>query len=75
MAIGHDVLRNEIGSISNKIYLRIFAESKGTLTWGERFSFGNSGREEAGYVTMFPARILGMGNKLRNNDARKTLYI
>ena len=34
--IGHDVLRNEIGS---KIYLTIFAESKGPLTWGERFFF------------------------------------
>ena len=55
------LLRNEIGSISDKIYRTIFAESKDALTWGEQFSFGNEGREDTGYVTIFPVRILGMG--------------
>ena len=52
MAINYDVLRNRIGSISDKIYLTIFAESKGALTWVERFSFGNVGREDTGYVNV-----------------------
>ena len=52
MAINYDISRNRIGSISVKIYLTIFAESKGALTWGERFSFGNGGREDTGYVTV-----------------------
>ena len=30
------------------------------LTWGERFSFGNGGRDVTGYITIFPVRILGM---------------
>ena len=57
----HGVLQNEIGSISDNIYLTIYSESKGALTWGERFSFGNGGREDTGYVIMFPVRIFGMG--------------
>ena len=61
MAINYGVLQNRIGSISDKIYLTIFAEIEGAFTWGERFSFGNGGREDTGYVTMFPVRILGMG--------------
>ena len=61
VAINYDVLRNRICSISDKIYLTLFAESKGALMWGERFSFGNGGREDTGYVTMFPVCILGMG--------------
>ena len=32
VAFNHDVLRNEIGSISDKIYVTIFAESNGALT-------------------------------------------
>ena len=56
VAIGHDVLQN-----CDKICLIIFAESKGALMWGERFSFGNGGREDTGYVTMFLTRIYGMG--------------
>ena len=32
VAIGHDVLRHEIGSINDKIFLTIFAESKSALT-------------------------------------------
>ena len=62
------LLRNEIGSISDKIHRTIFAESNGALTWGGQFSFGNGGREDTGYVTMFPVRILGMGL----SSARKT---
>ena len=61
VAINYDVLRNRIGSISGNIHLTLYAESKGALTWGERFSFGNGGREDTGYFTMFPVRILGMG--------------
>ena len=61
MTIGHVVLRNEICSISDKIYLTMFATSKGTLTLGERFSIWNGEREDTGYVTTFPARILRMG--------------
>ena len=64
VAISHDVLRNEIGSISDKMYRTIFAESKGAPKLGERFSSGNGGREDSGYVTMFPACILGMGLSL-----------
>ena len=64
VAISHDVLRNKIGSISDKMYRTIFAESKGALKLGERFSSGNGGREDSGYVTMFPACILGMGLSL-----------
>ena len=33
VAIGHGVLRNEIDSISGKIYLTIFAESKGRVCY------------------------------------------
>ena len=54
------MLQNRIG-ISDTIYLTIFAESKGALTWGERFSFVNGGREDTEHVTMFPIRILCMG--------------
>ena len=61
VAMCHGVLQNEIGSISDNIYLTIYSESKGALTWGERFSSRNGGREDTGYVTMFLVRILGMG--------------
>ena len=61
VAINYDVLQNGIGRFSDKIYLTIFAESKGALMWGEQFSFVNGGREDTGHVTMFPVRILGMG--------------
>ena len=43
------------------VKLPIFADSKGAITWGERFSFGNGGSEDTGYITMVPVRILGMG--------------
>ena len=62
VAIGHDILRNEIGSIRDKIYLTIFAESKDALTLGERFFFWNGEREVKGYVTMFPVRISRYGS-------------
>ena len=61
VAINYDVLQNRIGSIRDNIYLTIYAESKGALTWSGRLSFGNGGREDTGYVTMFPVRILGRG--------------
>ena len=60
VAINYDVLQNRISSNNDKIYLTIFAESKGAQTWNERFSFGNDGREDIWYVTMFPERILCM---------------
>ena len=71
VAIDHDVLRNEISNISDKIYLTIFAESKGALTWGERFSFGNGGREDTGYC-VFPDHtdlLFEPGHEISNNVA------
>ena len=61
VAINYDVLQNRIGSICDKIYLTIFAKSKGALTWGEQFSIENGEREDTGYITTFPASILRMG--------------
>ena len=60
MAIGHDLLRNEIGSISDKINLKIFAESKGALTWGEHLPLGMVGEKTQGMLLCFPVCILGM---------------
>ena len=61
MAIGHDLLRNEIGSISDKINLKIFAESKGALRWGEHLPLGMVGEKTQGMLLCFPVCILGMG--------------
>ena len=59
VAITYDVLRNRMGSISDKIYLTIFTESKGALTWGKIFLWEwLERRHRVPYVTMFPVRIL-----------------
>ena len=47
---------------NNKSVLTIVAESKGSLTKGEVFSFGNGGKEkDVGYRVMYPMRVLGIG--------------
>ena len=61
VAINHDVLQNKVGSISDKIYLTIFAEGKGALAWVEQFYFESDMREDTAYDTMVSVCILGMG--------------
>lgn len=56
-------LWNELNQIRDKNYITIAAESKYTLTVDETFSFGNGTRCNAGYVSMFSARILALGLK------------
>ena len=75
VAINYDVLQNRIGSISDKIYLTLFVESKGAIMCGERFSFGNGRREDTGYVTMFPVCILGMGLSSARNSGDVTVAL
>ena len=75
VAINYDVLQNRIGSISDKIYLTFFVESKGAIMCGERFSFGNGRREDTGYVTMFPVCILGVGLSSARNSGDVTVAL
>ena len=53
-----EYLENRIMTIDRKSKYTICAESKGSLTKGEVFSFGNAGREpNVGYVAMYKSRI------------------
>ena len=47
---------------NQKYFITITAESKGTLTSGEIFSFGNGGKTaDTGYVMMKSGRVIGIG--------------
>ena len=59
---------------TQKSYITVTAESKGPLTSGEIFSFGNAGKSaNTGYVMIKSGRIIGMG--LISDRSRGTAHV